>query len=155
MLICQGFILQQLKDILIYDKLNLFNSERGQVMALQESGEMYLETIYVLLQESPNVRAIDVGDHMGFSKPSVSRAMGLLRDEGFITKDEEGYLKLTETGEARAKRIYERHTLLTKLFIDLGVDEKIASEDACRIEHYISDETFSAIKAHANKQHRL
>ncbi len=120
-------------------------------MALQESGEMYLETIYVLTQESPNVRAIDVGDHMGYSKPSVSRAMGLLRDEGLIKKNEEGYISLTEAGEILAKRIYERHTLLTKLFIDLGVDEKTATDDACRIEHYISDTTFNAIKAHSVK----
>ena len=120
-------------------------------MALQESGEMYLETIYVLSQESPNVRAIDVGDHMGYSKPSVSRAMGLLKGEGLIKKDDDGFIKLTEAGEILAKRIYERHTLLTALFIDLGVDEKTASDDACRIEHYISDTTFNAIKAHVAK----
>ncbi len=117
-------------------------------MALQESGEMYLETIYVLLQESANVRAIDVGDHMGYSKPSVSRAMGLLKDEGLIKKDEDGFIKLTEAGEILAKRIYERHTVLTQMLINLGVDEKTASDDACRIEHYISDTTFNAIKAH-------
>ncbi len=117
-------------------------------MALQESGEMYLETIYVLLQESANVRAIDVGDHMGYSKPSVSRAMGLLKDEGLIKKDEDGFIKLTEAGEILAKRIYERHTVLTEMLINLGVDEKTASDDACRIEHYISDTTFNAIKAH-------
>ncbi len=117
-------------------------------MALQESGEMYLETIYVLSQESANVRAIDVGDHMGYSKPSVSRAMGLLKDEGLIKKDEDGFIKLTEAGEILAKRIYERHTVLTEMFINLGVDEKTASDDACRIEHYISDTTFNAVKAH-------
>ena len=115
-------------------------------MALQESGEMYLETIYVLSQGSPNVRAIDVGDYMGYSKPSVSRAMGLLIEQGFITRDDEGFIKLTRTGKSRAQRIYERHTLLTRLFIDLGVDEKTASDDACRIEHYISDKTFNAVK---------
>ncbi len=115
-------------------------------MALQESGEMYLETIYVLSQGSPNVRAIDVGDYMGYSKPSVSRAMGLLIEQGFITRDDEGFIKLTKSGKSRAQRIYERHTLLTKLFIDLGVDEKTASDDACRIEHYISDKTFNAVK---------
>lgn len=120
-------------------------------MALQESGEMYLETIYVLSQESPSVRAIDIGDYMGYSKPSVSRAMGLLKDEGLIRKNDDGCIKLTEAGEILAKRIYERHTLLTKLFIDLGVDEKTASEDACRIEHYISDKTFDAIKARMKK----
>ncbi|MBO4450285.1 MAG: metal-dependent transcriptional regulator [Clostridiales bacterium] len=118
-------------------------------MALQESGEMYLETIYVLSQKSSEVRAIDVGEYMGFSKPSVSRALGLLREEGLVKNDADGFLKLTKAGEIHAKRIYERHTLLTQLFINLGVDPKIAAEDACRIEHYISDETFDAVKAHA------
>ena len=120
-------------------------------MALQESGEMYLETLFVLSQKSSTVRAIDVGEYMGFSKPSVSRALGLLRDEGLLKKDKDGYLKLTEAGEILAKRIYERHTVLTRLFINLGVDEKTATEDACRIEHYISDTTFDAIKAHMLK----
>ena len=118
-------------------------------MALQESGEMYLETIYVLSQKSDEVRAIDVGEYMGFSKPSVSRALGLLREEGLVKNDPNGFLKLTKAGEIHAKRIYERHTILAQLFIDLGVDPKIAAEDACRIEHYISDETFDAVKAHA------
>ena len=121
-------------------------------MALQESGEMYLETIYVLSQTSSSVRAIDIGDYMGFSKPSVSRALGLLKDEGLIKKDKDSYIKLTQAGEILAKRIYERHTVLTKLFINLGVDEETATEDACRIEHYISDKTFDAIKDHM-KQH--
>ena len=120
-------------------------------MALQESGEMYLETIYVHSLESSEVRAIDVGEYMGFSKPSVSRALGLLKDEGLIKKDSNGFLKLTEAGNILAKRIYERHTVLTKLFIGLGVDEKTAADDACRIEHYISDTTFDAIKAHMIK----
>lgn len=120
-------------------------------MALLESGEMYLETIYVLSQKSSSVRGIDIADHLGYSKPSVSRAVGLLRDEGLVKKDTEGYFKLTEAGEIMAKRIYERHTVLTTLFIYLGVDEKTASEDACRIEHYISDKTFDAIKAHMKK----
>ena len=122
-------------------------------MALQESGEMYLETIYVLSQESNSVRAIDIGDYMGFSKPSVSRALGLLKDEGLIKKDADSHITLTQAGEILAKRIYERHTVLTKLFIQLGVDEQTATEDACRIEHYISDKSFNAIKAHM-KQHR-
>lgn len=117
-------------------------------MTLQESGEMYLETIYVLSQKSQFVRAIDVGEYLGYSKPSVSRAVGLLRDEGFLDRDEDGFLKLTESGETVAKRIYERHTVLTGLLIRLGVDEKTASEDACRVEHYISDTTFDAIKRH-------
>ena len=121
-------------------------------MALFESGEMYLETIYVLSQTSNAVRGIDIADHLGYSKPSVSRAVGLLRDEGLVRKDDDGYYKLTEAGEIMAKRIYERHTVLTTLFINLGVDEKTASEDACRVEHYISDKTFDAIKAHM-KEH--
>ena len=120
-------------------------------MALQESGEMYLETIYVLSQKSGNVRAIDIGEYMGFSKPSVSRALGLLKEEGYVKKGDEGGIKLTEAGEVIAKRIFERHTVLTGLFIDLGVDEETATEDACRIEHYISDKTFNAIKDHMKK----
>ena len=120
-------------------------------MALQESGEMYLETIYVLSQKSTTVRAIDVGEYMGFSKPSVSRALGLLKEEGLVKKDKDGYLKLTEAGEILAKRIYERRTVLTQMFMNLGVDEETAAEDACRVEHYISDKTFDAIKAHIRK----
>ena len=120
-------------------------------MALQESGEMYIEAIYVLSQNSSAVRAIDVGDYLGYSKPSVSRALGLLKDEGLVKKDNDGYLKLTTAGEILAKRIYERHTVLSTLFMNLGVDEETAAEDACRIEHYISDKTFDAIKAHMKK----
>ena len=121
------------------------------MMAIQESGEMYLETIYVLSQKSASVRAIDVGESMGFSKPSVSRAISLLKKDELVTTDELGYLKLTEAGEKLAKQIYERHTILTALFIRLGVDEKTAADDACRIEHYISEETFRAIKDHLSK----
>ncbi len=120
-------------------------------MAMLESGEMYLETIYVLLKNNPTVRAIDVGESLGYSKPSVSRAVGLLKKAGFVVTDELGCLRLTEAGKKRAERIYERHTVLTGLFIRLGVDEKTAADDACRIEHYISDTTFSAIKEHLNK----
>ena len=120
-------------------------------MALQESGEMYLETIYMLSQESTSVRAIDIGEQLGYSKPSVSRALGILKDEGLIKKDSDGYIKLTEAGEILAKRIYERHTVLSDLFMGLGVDEKTATDDACRIEHYISDTTFEAIKKHIEK----
>ncbi len=120
-------------------------------MSMQESGEMYLETIYILSQKLPNVRAIDVGEYMGYSKPSVSRAIGLLKRDGFAVTDNQGYIKLTPAGEEKAKHIYERHTLLTKMFIALGVDEKTAAEDACRIEHYMSDKTFDAIKAHMAK----
>ena len=120
-------------------------------MAIQESGEMYLETIYVLSQRSSSVRAIDVGESMGFSKPSVSRAISLLKKDGLVTTDEQGSLKLTEAGERRAKQIYERHTILTELFMRLGVDGKTAADDACRIEHYISDATFRAVKDHLNR----
>ncbi len=117
-------------------------------MALLESGEMYLEAIYVLSLKSSAVRGIDVGDYLGYSKPSVSRALGVLKDEGLVRRDDDGFIKLTEAGEIMAKRIYERHTVLTKVLIDLGVDEETASEDACRVEHYISDKTFDAIKAY-------
>ena len=120
-------------------------------MDSRESAEMYLETIYILSQKSSNVRAIDVGEYMGYSKPSVSRAIGLLKKDGFAVTDGHGYIRLTPAGEEKAKRIYERHTGLTKLFISLGVDEKTATDDACRIEHYISDKTFEAIKAYMLK----
>ena len=143
------------KLIFIVNELNPFTiiSFTGglTVMALQESGEMYLETIYVLSQESSQVRAIDVGEYMGYSKPSVSRALGLLRDEGLLKKDDNGFIKLTEAGNILAKRIYERHTVLSRLLMNIGVDEKTATDDACRIEHYISDTTFDAIKAHIAK----
>lgn len=117
-------------------------------MAMQESGEMYLETIYVLSQKSSTVRSIDVAEEMGYSKPSVSRAVGLLKKDGLLEMDTLGHLKLTEAGEETAKRIYERHTVLSKLLMNLGVDEETATEDACRMEHYISDRSFEAIKAH-------
>lgn len=120
-------------------------------MAMQESGEMYLETIYILSQKSAKVRGIDVGEYMGFSKPSVSRAIGLLKKDGLARIDEFGSIKLTEAGEAKARSIYERHTVLSRLFMNLGVDEETATEDACRIEHYISDKSFNAIKAHMLK----
>ena len=121
-------------------------------MAVKESGEMYLETIYILSKKMSGVRAIDVGAYMGFSKPSVSRAMGLLKEEGLIAIDPSGNIELTEKGAKSAKNIYERHTTLTAVLISLGVDEKTASDDACRIEHYISEKTFRAIKKHL-KEH--
>ena len=117
-------------------------------MSLQESGEMYLETIYVLSKKSSTVLAIDIGNQLGYSKPSVSRALGLLKESGYIEKSDVGGIKLTKTGEKIAKTIYERHNVLSTLFMNLGVDKKTAIEDACRIEHYISDKTFKAIKAH-------
>ena len=123
-------------------------------MAIKESGEMYLEAIYVLSQKSDEVRAIDVGDYLGYSKPSVSRALGLLTDDGYISRNEDSFISLTEAGKEHAKSIYERHTLLTEVFTKLGVDKETATEDACRIEHYISDTTFNAIKEHMLKYSR-
>ncbi len=117
-------------------------------MQLQESGEMYLETIYTLTLARPAVRAIDVCEHMGFSKPSVSRAIGLLRSGGFVTVDENGHLFLTEDGRVIAERTYERHRLLKSLFLKLGVDEETADADACKIEHHISDATMDALRRH-------
>lgn len=115
-------------------------------MHLQESGEMYLETIYVLSQKLPAVRSIDVGEYMGYSKPSVSRAVGLLKQGGYVTTNEEGHLLLTDIGRKIASKTFERHEVLCNFFIRLGVDNEIASEDACKIEHHMSDETFEAIK---------
>lgn len=118
-------------------------------MKLMESGQMYLETIYVLTQRSSAVRAIDVGEYMGFSKPSVSRALRLLKSGGFVIADENGFLSLTEEGRKIAKKIYERHTVITKILTYLGVDPETASEDACKLEHAISDKSFEAIKVFA------
>ena len=120
-------------------------------MTIRESGEMYLETIYILSQKSSEVRSIDVGAYMGFSKPSVSRAIGLLKKDGLVNMDGQGNLTLTDAGEKIAKVIYERHLLLSQLFVNIGVDEETASEDACRIEHYISEKTFDAIKKHVKE----
>lgn len=117
-------------------------------MSLYESGQMYLETIYVLSKEKNFVRSIDVGEHMGYSKPSVSRAVSTLKKDGYITVGEDGGLQLTEKGLEVAQTMYERHTVLTKLLMGLGVEESVASEDACRMEHVLSDESFAAIKAH-------
>ena len=118
-------------------------------MHIQESGEMYLETIYILSEKTGAVRSIDVGEYMGYSKPSVSRAVGILKKGGYLLMDKDGYLTMSESGLAVAKKIYERHTLLTDFLIRLGVNEKTAVEDACKIEHDISDETFDALKKHA------
>ncbi len=122
-------------------------------MHLQESGEMYLETIYVLSQTSSFVRSIDVGEYMGYSKPSVSRAVGLLKTGGYITVDEDGGLKLTEIGYETASKLYERHTVLTQWLVSLGVDETTAAEDACKIEHDLSETSFDAIKRHLTEKH--
>ena len=116
-------------------------------MHLQESGEMYLETILVLTSQSPHVRAIDVGEYMGYSKPSVSRAMGLLKSGGYIRVDENGYITLLEPGREVAEKIYERHTLLTQFLTRLGVSPEVAAEDACKVEHDLNDETYLRIQA--------
>ena len=121
-------------------------------MRIQESGEMYLESIYVLSQTKSAVRSVDVGEYMGYSKPSVSRAIGLLKKGGLVNVGADGHLTLTESGLELARKIYERHTILTSLLTSLGVSEETASEDACRIEHVISDETLDAIKKYAEKQ---
>ncbi len=110
---------------------------------------MYLETLYILTGKSSAVRSIDVGEYMGFSKPSVSRAIGLLRENGYVTSDRDGFLSLTEEGREIAAKIYERHTMLTEFLMKLGVDERTAAEDACKMEHDISDQSFEAIKNHA------
>ncbi|MBQ8237439.1 MAG: metal-dependent transcriptional regulator [Oscillospiraceae bacterium] len=115
-------------------------------MRLQESGEMYLESIYVLGQRSGNVRSIDISEYMGYSKPSVSRAVSLLKNAGYITMDEDNYLHLTDTGFEIAHKIYQRHTVLSALLERIGVSRETAAEDACRMEHAISDETFEAIQ---------
>ncbi len=115
-------------------------------MDVHESGEMYLEAILVLSKQSGFVRSIDVGEYLGYSKPSVSRAMGILRKGGYVLTDKDGSITLTEKGLALAETIYERHTVLTKLLVYLGVQEEVASTDACKLEHAISDESFQAIK---------
>ena len=120
-------------------------------MNIRESGEMYLETILTLTKEKPSVRAIDVSERMGFSKPSVSRALGLLKEQALITVDENGHIALTETGRDVAETIYARHTVLTEALMLLGVDHDTAAADACRVEHAISDATFRAIRAHLEK----
>lgn len=123
-------------------------------MHLQESGEMYLETIYILSKKSTAVRSIDVCEYMNYSKPSVSRAVGILRQGGYLEIDSEGYLSLTSAGLEIASKIYERHTTLTEMLTILGVNEKTAAEDACKMEHDISDETFDAIKRHIQQHNK-
>ena len=120
-------------------------------MSLQESGEMYIESIYVLNKKLGNVRSIDVCDYLGYSKPSVSRAMSLLKKGGFVEADNNGYLTLTDAGREIAEKMYQRHTMLSELLISIGVCEKTACEDACKIEHHISDESFNAIKKYLEK----
>lgn len=123
---------------------------REAFVKIQESGEMYLETILVLQKKKGAVRSLDVADSMGYSKPSVSRAVGLLKSSGHLLVDREGHLTLTEKGLAVAQKIYERHVLLTDFLVHLGVDEEIAAQDACKMEHVISETSFDAIKRHAS-----
>ncbi len=121
-------------------------------MLLKPSGEMYLESIYVLCKTKSAVRSVDVAEHMNFSKPSVSRGVGLLKKQEYIIVDENGYISLTDKGNEHAQKIYERHTILSDALMRLGVDEKIAAEDACKIEHVISDESFAAIKKYTQSK---
>ena len=121
-------------------------------MHLQESGEMYLETIYILSQKGGEVRSVDVGEYMGFSKPSVSRAIRLLKEGGYVQMAEDGHLSLTDAGRGIAEKIYERHTMLASFLERIGVSPEVAVHDACKMEHDISDETFDAIKRHASGQ---
>ena len=115
---------------------------------LQESGEMYLETIYILGKKNNLVRSIDIANYMSYSKPSVSRAMSRLKESHFIVIDSDGYIALTEKGRSTAEKIYERHDVVSKMLEYLGVNPEVAAQDACKIEHVISDETFAAMKKH-------
>ena len=117
-------------------------------MALQESGEMYLETILILSRRGGCVRSVDISEYMGYSKPSVSRAVGLLKAGNYITMDDDGHITLTEAGLKTAEKIMRRHELLTELLVSLGVDRTVAAADACKMEHVISDETYEAIHNH-------
>lgn len=120
-------------------------------MRLHESAEMYLETIYTLSLSQKTVRSIDVAEALGYSRPSISRAVGLLKKDGYLTVDQDGFLALTKTGIAAAQKVYHRHTILTSALMALGVDKESASEDACRIEHVISDKSLDAIRAYMEK----
>lgn len=129
--------------------LTIINGKKAVIyVELKESGQMYLETIYVLSLKSSAVRSLDVAQHMGFSKPSVSRAVGILKKNGYLLTDKDGYLTLTPEGRKIGEKIYDRHTTLTSFLIKLGVSEKTAAEDACKMEHDISDASFDAIKKH-------
>ena len=120
-------------------------------MSVHESGEMYLEAIHVLTKKNGHVRSVDVSEYLGYSKPSVSRAMGILRSGGYITVEKDGSLSLTDTGREIAEKIYERHTILTRMLTGLGVDPEIAAADACKMEHAISDASLEAIKRHLER----
>ena len=113
---------------------------------------MYLETIHVLLQKNSTVRSIDISEHMGYSKPSISRAMSILKQDGYILVDSDGFITLSDTGRSVAEKIFERHTLLSGILMRLGVSPEVAADDACKIEHAISDESFEAIKRHVSNK---
>ena len=150
--ICDTIHLYQAKIYFQSENILSENQNREKVMAkIQESGEMCLETIYVLSKKGP-VRSTDVAEHMGYSKPSISRAVGLLKSSGYLLMDKEGYLTLTDAGLEIASKIYERHILLSEFLVRLGVDKDVAAADACKIEHVISEESFEAIKSHIHKQ---
>ncbi len=117
-------------------------------MSLKESGEMYLESIYILLKSKSSVRSIDVAEYMNFTKPSVSRGIGLLKEQGYILVDKKGYITLSDDGIKTAEKILERHIVLTDILKSIGIDQETASNDACRMEHVISEKTFNAIKNH-------
>ena len=151
------FACQEDGGILLIEKMALvgrlcYNKQNARFlevpMAIHESGQMYLETIYILSQNSTFVRAIDVGAQLGFTKPSVSRAMSILKKDGYVNVDADGAITLTEAGLAIAKTMYTRHTVLSQMLMELGVDEETATEDACRIEHVISEKSFAAVQAH-------
>ena len=120
-------------------------------MAIKESGEMYLEAIYVLSKKINGVHAIDVGEYLGFSKPSVSRAMSILKKKGYVVVDGESHVNLTETGYSLAEKIFNRHVLTKNFLLSIGVSEEVAETDACKIEHVLSDETFTALQNHLQK----
>ena len=121
-------------------------------MSIHESGEMYLEAILVLSKKNGFVRSLDVSEYLGYSKPSVSRAVGILKNGNYIVVDKDGSLSLTESGKEIAEKIFERHTVLSRLLMMLGVSEETATSDACKLEHAISDESFEAIKRHMENQ---
>lgn len=128
--------------------LQLNKSKKGSVMNIQESAEMYLETILILSKKSDFIRSIDIVNYTGYTKPSISRAVNLLKKNGYLNIDEKGHIVLTTSGATIAKSIYERHCVLTDLLINIGVDEETSKQDACKIEHVISKKTFKKIKEH-------
>ncbi len=123
-------------------------------MSLKESGEMYLESIYVLSKSKAAVRSVDIAEYMNYSRASVSRGVGLLKKQGLLEMDREGYITLTDEGRSAAEKIFERHTVITQMLVSIGIDEETAAEDACRIEHIISEKTFNGLKAHLEKYNK-